>query len=98
MGAGKIGRTGNGQDKPYQYYNPQAAEDRKVAKALPTISGLLRGVREENALSLNQLIERQPDLNRATAKKAIEQLVAQGEIRRTNDDRYYDKSRGGGGG
>jgi predicted transcriptional regulator len=98
VGAGKIGRTGNGQDKPYLYYNPQAAEERKIAKALPIISGILQGVREENALSLSQLVERRPDLNSGTAKKAVEQLVAQGEIKRTSDDRYYDRSRGGHGG
>jgi predicted transcriptional regulator len=98
VGAGKIGRTGNGQDKPYLYYNPQAAEERKIAAALPIISSLLRGVGEQAALSLNELVERRPDLNSGTAKKAIEQLVAQGEIKRTSDDRYYDKSRGGHGG
>ena len=93
VGAGKLGRTANGQ-----YYDPGAAEERKIAKAVEIISSLLRGVREEKALSLNELLENRPDLNRATAKKAVEQLVAQGEIKITSDARYYDRSRGGHGG
>jgi len=98
VGAGKIARTGNGQDKPYQYYDPLAAEERKIAKAVEIISSLLRGVREDKALSLNELLESRPDLNRGTAKKAVEQLVAQGEIKITSDARYYDRSRSGHGG
>ena len=98
VGSGKIARIGNGRDKPYQYYNPPAVEDRKMAGAVTLISSMLRGVQEENAVSLNELLERRPDLDRGTAKKAIEQLVQKGEILRTTDDRYYDRSRGGHGG
>src|SRR5262249_61579866 len=55
VGAGKIARIGNGRDKPYQYYNPRAVEDRKMAGAVTLISSMLRGVQEENAVAVNDV-------------------------------------------
>ena len=55
-------------------------------------------------MSLNELLERRPDLERGAAEKAIRGLLKQGKIRKTGEGtknkpfRYYDRSRGGHGG
>ncbi len=78
--------------------------DPKVTEAANVISTLLFGVQEQNAMTLNQLLAKRPDLNRSNAEKAIDDLLRRGMIRRTGDGsqykpyRYYDKSRGGTGG
>src|ERR1700687_6412609 len=83
-------------------YSPQTPD--QVAQASQIISNLLSSVQEENAMSLNELLERRPDLERGAAEKAIRGLLKQGKIRKTGEGtknkpfRYYDRSRGGHGG
>lgn len=91
-------------DDRLEPYNQPQAEQAKINEVSQIISSLLAGVQEENAMSLNELIERRPDLNRRIAGKAIELLLRQGRIRRTGDGtkdkpfRYYHPSRDGNGG
>jgi ribosomal protein S25 len=98
-GQGKISKIGNGQS--YRYYNPRAADERKLAEATKTISDLLFGLTAENAISLPELLAKRPGLDRGIAEKAIRDLLKQGKIRQTGDDtqnrplRFYDRSRGG---
>ena len=85
-------------------YEQTPQTDPKVTEAANVISTLLYGVQEQNAMTLNQLLAKRPDLNRPNAEKAIADLFKRGLIRRTGDGsqykpyRYYDKSRGGAGG
>lgn len=96
-------RAATTDDRLEPYYNPQG-EQAKITEVSQIISSLLAGVQEENAMSLNELIERRPDLNRRIAGKAIEVLLRQGRIKKTGDGtkdkpfRYYDQSRSGHGG
>jgi len=89
---------------PYRYYLPQTDESRKVAAASAVITNVLFGIPEQNALTLNELLAKRPDLDRKITEKALAALVKSVQIRRTGDGtqfkpfRYYDKSRGGGGG
>jgi hypothetical protein len=98
----KVERTGS--QPPFRYYNPQAAEIRKTNEAQSIITGILRGVAVENALSLDQILAKRPDLERGIAEKVVKTLVTNGEVRRTGDNtssrpyRYYDRVRNGYGG
>lgn len=82
--------------------NPQQQPDQKVTAASNIITELLSGVPEQNALTLNELLAKRPDLNRRYAERAIVDLLNRNLIRRTGDGttykpyRYYDRYRGSG--
>lgn len=88
----------------YRYYQTPTDESRRVASASAVITTVLFGVPEQNALTLNELLAKRPDLDRRITEKALVALVRNGQIRQTGDGtkfqpyRYYDRSRGGTGG
>jgi len=99
---GKIRRIGNGQDQPYRYYNPRAVEDRQFDLTRTAVIDVLYRVAVENALSVDEVLARRPDLDRRMIERVLEQLRMDGDIRRTGNNtasrpyRYYDRSRRGG--
>ena len=83
---------------------PQTDDSRRVAAAAAVITSVLFNVQEQDALTLNQILTKRPDLDRRIAERALAGLIQNGQIRRTGDGtqvkpyRYYDKSRSGSGG
>jgi hypothetical protein len=80
----------------------QTQPDPAVDNAVNIIRDLLYGVSEQDALTLDQLRAKRPELKRDAAEKAIKILYDAGSIRRTGDGtrykpfRFYDKVRSGG--
>lgn len=75
----------------------QQEPDKAVADAADDIYQLLYKVSEQDALTLDELLAKKPDLNRDIAEKAIKLLLDKGFIKSTGDGtrykpyRYYDK-------
>ena len=80
----------------------QTQPDPAVDDAVSVIQELLYRVSEQDALTLDELRAKRPDLKRDIAEKAIKILLDGGSIRRTGDGtrykpyRYYDRVRRGG--
>jgi len=82
----------------------QTQPDPQVMDAANVIRDLLYKVSEQDALTVNELLAKRPQLKRRNVEKAITWLLDQGDIRKTGDGtqykpyRYYDRFRGGHGG
>ena len=65
--------------------NLQIQPDQKVINSATIISQVLYNVPEQNALTLNEILAKRPDLNRAMAEKALDYLKKKGDVRVTGD-------------
>lgn len=75
----------------------KSADETAVGKAAGVLLGILETTQRENALSLEDLLKKEPSLKRAIAQKALQKLEDEEEIRKTGNGsdkdpyRYYGK-------
>ena len=71
-------------------------EDPAVDEAQKIILEVLKGKKEETAMSLEEILGKVPSLNSDAATKALKKLVHAGSVLKTNKDKYYVRTSSGG--
>jgi hypothetical protein len=70
--------------------NPKAPErNLEIEKTGDIISRLLEGVGKKDAMSVDEILEKEPHLKRDVVQKALSEMIDNGTLRRTRSGTYF---------